>query len=104
MNDPKTKPGGSTVLEPREKTKRPRLYRVLLHNDDYTSMEFVVEVLQEVFAKSLEDAVAIMLNVHREGLGVAGTYPSAVAESKVSAVQSMAEANGFPLKSSMEPE
>jgi ATP-dependent Clp protease adaptor protein ClpS len=104
MADPKIKPGDSTVLEPREKTKRPRLYRVLLHNDNYTTMEFVVEVLQDVFAKSLEDAVGIMLSVHQEGLGVAGTYPLAVAESKVSAVQSLAEANGYPLKSSMEPE
>ena len=104
MSDTIKKPGGSAVLEPREKTKRPRLYRVLLHNDHYTTMEFVIEVLREIFGKSLEDAEKITLNVHREGIGVAGTYPSAVAESKVFEVQSLAEANGFPLKSSMEPE
>jgi ATP-dependent Clp protease adaptor protein ClpS len=67
-------------------------------------MEFVVEVLQDIFRKSLDDAFTIMMNVHRSGVGVAGTYPSAVAESKVSAVQSLAKKNGYPLKSSMEPE
>jgi len=96
------------VTRPRERTdkklKRPRLYRVLLHNDDYTTREFVVHVLQAVFHKSENDAVRIMLHVHYNGIGVAGVYTREVAETKVRMVERMAREQEFPLRLSMEPE
>jgi len=85
-------------------TTEPPLYRVLLLNDDYTTMEFVVQVLIYVFNKNEEDAMRIMLNVHRQGVGICGVYPHEVAETKVSAVEALAQENGFPLKSTMEKE
>jgi len=78
------------------------MYRVLLHNDDYTTMEFVVSILVSVFGKPLEQAVAIMLNVHRQGVGECGVFTYEVAETKVETVHALAVENGFPLKSSME--
>ncbi|SHJ29450.1 ATP-dependent Clp protease adaptor protein ClpS [Desulfatibacillum alkenivorans DSM 16219] len=80
------------------------MFKVLLHNDDYTTMEFVVGVLQRVFNKSVPEATRIMLNVHNRGVGVAGVYTAEVAETKIETVHSMAQADGFPLKCSMEPE
>jgi ATP-dependent Clp protease adaptor protein ClpS len=85
-------------------TTEPPLYRVLLLNDDYTTMEFVVQVLIYVFNKNEEDAMRIMLNVHRQGVGICGVYPHEVAETKVSAVEALAQENGFPLKCTMERE
>lgn len=82
----------------------PPLYKVLLHNDDYTTMEFVVEILVSVFHKTMEEATRIMLNVHRMGVGLCGLYPHEIAESKVEAVTVHAKAHGFPLKASMERE
>jgi len=82
----------------------PRLYRVLLHNDHYTTMEFVVYILRSIFNKSHDEAVRIMLKVHREGVGVAGIYIRSVAEAKVEAVHQIAKENGFPLKCSISPE
>ena len=78
------------------------MYRVLLHNDDYTTMEFVVEVLVHIFRKTIEDATRIMLNVHEQGVGVCGVYTFEVAETKVDTVHSIARDHGFPLKCSME--
>lgn len=78
------------------------MYRVLLHNDDYTTMEFVVEILVHIFHKSIEDATRIMLNVHEKGIGVCGVYTYEVAETKVDTVHSIARDHGFPLKCSME--
>ncbi len=78
------------------------MYRVLLHNDDYTTMEFVVEVLVHIFHKTIEDATRIMLNVHEKGIGVCGVYTFEVAETKVDTVHSIARDHGFPLKCSME--
>jgi ATP-dependent Clp protease adaptor protein ClpS len=86
------------------KVKEPSLYRVLLHNDDYTSMEFVVLVLIHVFNKSIEESTRIMLNVHNTGIGVCGVYPHEVAETKVETVHTLARENGFPLKCTMERE
>ena len=80
------------------------MYKVMLLNDDYTTMEFVVEVLVYIFQKSLEEATRIMLNVHRSGIGVCGFYPYEIAETKVSAVETLARENGFPLKCIMERE
>lgn len=84
--------------------KLPRLYRVLIHNDHYTTMEFVVYILRTIFKKSHDDAVRIMLKVHREGIGVAGVYIRSVAEAKVESVHKIARENGFPLKCSISPE
>lgn len=104
MNDTKVTPGESTVLDPKIRSRQPPRYKVLLHNDHYTTMEFVVEVLATIFNKSIEDAVEIMLNVHHNGVGVAGVYPKSIAETKVIQVERRAEAEGFPLKCSTEPE
>ncbi|MDQ7031329.1 MAG: ATP-dependent Clp protease adapter ClpS [Desulfonauticus sp.] len=82
--------------------EEPKLYKVLLHNDDYTTMDFVVEVLERVFHKTREQAYAIMLKVHHEGLGVCGVYPKQIAETKVILVRQMARSRGFPLKCTME--
>ena len=87
-----------------KKLKKPTLYKVLLHNDNYTTREFVVAVLKEVFHKSETDAVQIMLHVHYNGIGVAGVYTFEVAETKVEAVHDLAQQNGFPLRASLEEE
>ena len=84
--------------------EEPPMYKVMLLNDDYTTMEFVVEVLEYVFQKSPEEAIQIMLNVHRSGVGVCGIYPSEIAETKVDTVLTLARENGFPLKCIMERE
>jgi len=96
--------GGAVAEKTESKTKleRPPLYKVLLHNDDFTTMEFVVFVLQTVFNHGESDAMRIMLNVHRLGLGVAGVYTYEVAEMKVDKVTSLAQANEFPLLCTME--
>jgi ATP-dependent Clp protease adaptor protein ClpS len=99
---------GLTVAEPKTRTKpkleRPKLYKVLLHNDDYTPMEFVVLVLVNVFHKSQSDATSIMLHAHTRGYAVAGVYTFEVAETKVSETLKLAEEAQFPLLCSMEPE
>jgi ATP-dependent Clp protease adaptor protein ClpS len=84
--------------------EEPPMYRVMLLNDDYTTMEFVVEVLVYVFQKSAEEATRIMLNVHRSGVGICGIYSFEVAETKVNTVETLARENGFPLKCIMERE
>jgi len=82
----------------------PKRYKVLLLNDDYTTMEFVVAVLEQVFSKAHEDAVRIMLQVHRQGMGVAGVYVKEIAEMKCVLVHDLAGAHGFPLHCVMDPE
>jgi ATP-dependent Clp protease adaptor protein ClpS len=86
------------------KAKKPSLYKVLLLNDDYTPMEFVVLVLETVFSKSREDAYRVMLHVHQKGVGVCGVYTFEVAETKVTQVMDMAKENGHPLQCTMEKE
>ena len=86
----------------KEKLERPPMYKVLLHNDDFTSMEFVVFVLQTIFGKNENDAIQIMLNVHNQGIGVAGIYTLEIAEMKVTKVTSLAQANDFPLLCTIE--
>ena len=88
--------------ETKEKLERPSLYKVLLHNDDFTTMEFVVFVLQTIFGHNEGDAIRIMLNVHKLGIGLAGVYTFEVAEMKVEKVTSLAQANEFPLLCTME--
>lgn len=83
--------------------KEPELYQVVLLNDDYTTMEFVVHVLESVFEKSPAEAFQIMMHVHRNGRGIAGVYPWEVAETKVETVTSLARESGFPLKAVAEP-
>ncbi|MCB2148741.1 MAG: ATP-dependent Clp protease adapter ClpS [Deltaproteobacteria bacterium] len=90
--------------ETRDETREPPMYRVLLHNDDYTTMEFVVEILMYVFSKSPESAAKIMLNVHHKGVGVCGSYPHEIAETKVDTVHNLARESGYPLRCSMEQE
>lgn len=90
------------ATETEKKLKKPPLYKVLLHNDDYTTKEFVVQVLQYVFHKEQTEAVQIMLHVHRKGIGVAGLYPYGVAETKVVLVESLARQHEYPLKCTME--
>ncbi|MBF0299028.1 MAG: ATP-dependent Clp protease adapter ClpS [Oligoflexia bacterium] len=86
------------------KTELPKKYKVLLHNDDYTTMEFVVLILQKIFHKSLQEAQEIMLKVHRQGVGVCGVYGYEVAETKVMQVKRYSREHGHPLKCTMEPE
>jgi ATP-dependent Clp protease adaptor protein ClpS len=91
-----------TITRTKPRTQRPNLYRVLLLNDDYTPMEFVVLVLQDVFNKSREDATRIMLHVHTKGVGECGIYPYEVAETKVTRVMDTARKNQHPLQCVME--
>ena len=93
-----------TIQSDRSETREPSMYKVILHNDDYTTMEFVVEILIMVFGKSLEKATEIMLNVHHKGQGICGLYTREIAETKVETVHHMAGNRGFPLKSTMEKE
>ena len=95
---------GRTLTRKKSKSKRPRLWRVVLHNDDYTTMEFVVMVLMKHFRKSIAEATQIMLQVHHKGSGIAGVFTRDVAETKVSDVMEEAESNGMPLKLTTEPE
>ncbi|MEM9556000.1 MAG: ATP-dependent Clp protease adaptor ClpS [Acidobacteriota bacterium] len=92
------------AVEPKKKTKKPRLWKVLLHNDDYTTQEFVVDILIRHFRKAIAEATQIMLEVHFKGVGVAGIYPREVAETKVHEVTSEARAAGMPLLLTMERE
>ena len=92
------------ISEVGDDVDEPSMYKVILHNDDYTTMEFVVEILMLVFSKSPEDAVRIMLNVHHKGIGVCGVYTYEVSETKVNTVLSLARQHGFPLKCTMEKE
>lgn len=87
-----------------EELREPRLYRVLLHNDDYTTMEFVILVLVDIFRKTAEEASEIMLAVHRNGMGVCGVYPREIAEFRVYEVEKRARLAGFPLRCTMEEE
>jgi ATP-dependent Clp protease adaptor protein ClpS len=95
-------PGGEVLEQQGTKTLVPRLYTVLLHNDDYTTMEFVIEVLEGIFAKSPAEAFRIMMHVHENGVGVCGAYPYEIAETKVSQVHERARRQGFPLRASIE--
>jgi ATP-dependent Clp protease adaptor protein ClpS len=86
----------------REELQEPPLFKVLLHNDDYTTMDFVVTILETVFGKDTTEATQIMLNVHHQGHGVAGIYTREIGETKVAVVHRMARKNQFPLKCSLE--
>jgi ATP-dependent Clp protease adaptor protein ClpS len=92
------------ATETRERLKKPPLFRVLLHNDDFTTMEFVIEVLKKVFGKSDGDAFQIMWAVHTQGIGCAGVYTYEIAEMKIEKVAQMARAQEYPLLCTLEEE
>ena len=110
MPGPNDPPGGAprhgeAVLErTRQETKEPELYKVILLNDDYTTMEFVVLVLEQVFLKSPAEAFRVMMHVHTQGKGLCGLYPHDIAETKIETVHEMAKEHGFPLRADMEAE
>lgn len=106
MSDPKRheQGGTATATQTKPKLKRPPLFKVLLHNDDFTTMEFVVEVLQTVFHHPEPQAVAIMLHVHQRGVGVAGVFTHEIAETKATKVIDLAREAGYPLLCTVEPE
>lgn len=97
-------PGQGAALKDKQKVERPRRYKVLLLNDNYTTMEFVVSILIDVFRRSEYEAVQIMLSVHENGTGVAGVYVKSIAESKVKTVHERAREMEFPLRCALEPE
>ena len=99
-------PSSSILIDPRsdQKVDRPRMWRVLLHNDDYTTQEFVVWVLESVFRKPRAEAVEVMMRVHHSGIGIAGIYTHDVAETKLRKTRQMAEEQEFPLLVTMEPD
>ena len=101
-DDGDLKTGIAVKVKP--KTKKPSLYKVLMLNDDYTPMEFVVNVLEQVFAKSTEEAMRIMLHVHQRGVGICGVFTYEVAETKVNQVMDAARKNQHPLQCTLEKE
>jgi ATP-dependent Clp protease adaptor protein ClpS len=102
MADKKTKRDEGVLTQERPKTKKPPMYKVLIHNDDYTPMEFVVAVLIQVFRHDEVTSNQVMLHVHRSGIGVAGVYPYEVAETKVAQVLNAAKNHEYPLQCSCE--
>jgi ATP-dependent Clp protease adaptor protein ClpS len=115
MSDQDKRPGGGdnqggdspqtgVVVKARPRTKKPAMYKVLMLNDDYTPMEFVVHVLERFFQKNREEATRIMLHVHRRGVGVCGVYTYEVAETKVTQVMDLARQNQHPLQCTIEKE
>lgn len=107
MSDPDKRddqgsPNTTVVTKVRPKTKKPSMYRVLMLNDDYTPMEFVVHVLERFFGKNHEDAVQIMLNVHQRGVGVCGVFTYEIAETKVNQVMELARRHQHPLQCTIE--
>lgn len=102
MSNKKTDFEDSVLTHDDISTMEPPMYKALLHNDDYTSMEFVISILEMVFKKNSEEATAIMLNVHEKGIGVAGIFTYEICETKVAIVHELARKNEFPLRCSME--
>jgi len=94
---------GGVALEERVRVKKPPMYKVLMHNDDYTTREFVVMVLRDIYRRNEDEAVRIMMHVHNNGVGVAGVYTREVAETKINRTVALAESFEFPLRCSMEP-
>ncbi len=97
-------PGEGVGVQERDEVEVPRRFKVLLLNDHYTTMDFVVTVLEDIFRKPHREAMRIMLNVHENGMGIAGVYVRAVAEAKTRAVHQMARDAGYPLRCTLEPE
>lgn len=104
MADPKLSEGLLSESHTDERVENPRLWRVLLHNDDFTTQEFVVWILETVFHMPHAEAFAVMMHVHQAGIGVAGLFTRDVAETKVKATRQLAEQHEFPLLVTLEPE
>jgi ATP-dependent Clp protease adaptor protein ClpS len=104
MSDTRPQHGDEVLERTREEVREPQLFKVLLLNDDYTTMDFVVHVLESVFLKSPAEAFRIMMHVHTQGKGLCGLYPHDIAETKVAAVHDLAQEHGFPLRAAMEQE
>ena len=96
--------GVSTRSEVRHKTAKPRMYRVIMHNDDYTIMEFVISVLVKIFQKSPEEATRVMLQIHQDGRGTAGVYTYDIARTKAQAVHKEAQIHEYPLRCTVDKE
>lgn len=97
-------PNTGVVVRSKPKTRKPSMYRVVMLNDDYTPMEFVVHVLERFFSKSHEEAMQIMLHVHQKGVGVCGVFTNEVAETKVTQVMDLAQQHQHPLQCTLEKE
>ena len=104
MSSPSGREETLTDTRSEQRVQQPRMWRVLLHNDDYTTQDFVVWVLESIFHKPPAEAFTIMLSVHRSGMGIAGVYTHDVAETKLNATRQLAEEHEFPLLVTMEPE
>lgn len=104
MEDKELKSGESVEIEERQETRTPARFRVFLLNDDYTTMDFVIYILETVFHKKSVEATQIMLHVHKNGKGLAGVYTREIADTKITAVHEMATQHGYPLKCNMEME
>jgi len=102
MADEKRQTGGEVLERTKPVVKEPTLFKVVLHNDDYTTMDFVVQVLESVFHKNPAEAFRIMMQVHTQGRGLCGHYPYEIAETKVGTVHDLAREHGFPLRASVE--
>ena len=95
---------GELAVEEQRRVKRPSRFKVVIYNDDYTPMEFVVSLLEQVFGKGPAEATQLMLQIHRSGKGIAGVYVLEVADTKVVTVHRIAEERGYPLRAGTEPE
>lgn len=91
------------AIADKTKLEQPKMYKVLMHNDDYTTMEFVIHILMKFFSKNYDEAHSVMLNIHHDGVGLCGIYTFEVAESKSAKVNRYSKGKGHPLKSSFEP-
>jgi ATP-dependent Clp protease adaptor protein ClpS len=104
MADGERQTGGEVLERTKHQVKKPEMFKVLLLNDDYTTMDFVIEILESVFYKQPAEAYRIMMAVHTQGKGLCGVYPHEVAETEVASVVERARSSGFPLLAAMEPE
>ena len=104
MDEQDRKPGSEILERTRSEVRPPALFKVILHNDDYTTMAFVVDVLETIFLKQPVDAYRLMMKVHVEGRAICGLYPYEIAETKVSAVHARARKEACPLRASLEPD
>jgi ATP-dependent Clp protease adaptor protein ClpS len=103
-NGDERRPAAEVLERTKSAVKQPTLFKVLLHNDDYTTMAFVVEILESVFFKQPAEAYRLMMKVHTEGSAICGLYTHEIAETKVAAVHAHARKEGFPLRASLEPD
>lgn len=99
-----TTPQLENMIDKQHRRARPTLFNVFMHNDDYTTMDFVIEVLQSIFHKESPEATFLMLQIHRRGQALCGLYPFEIAETKIAKVHKLARAAGFPLRCTLEPE